>query len=551
MKFFKEYIITAIVGLLLAVVLIVSAKDEGNTLTNAKQRSYDDNWTVQIGKQEKFYKELPDTLPRKNNETKFILKKQLPQEIAHGDTVAFYMGHNVIHAYVDNEMVYSFNIPKDYEKTSKTPGTTWTFINLSSEYAGKTLTIELEPVYEDKAETLPDIIYGDSAKIVVDIITDRSLALFASILMFAIGLAIIIGLMYFQREFHVPDYLYWLGVFSIVVAFWSGIQTQIISLIYAQNVRGNQVAFIVFQMLLIPLVSFVKNFCEVEESKIYDGICVANVVILVVTTVLQFLGIRDYRETIWMAYVVYGIGFLWMLWIVGKRIVQGKKKERRRMIIQGLCLGELLFFVGYDMVRYLQCETVDSARLSRYALLAYIVIMLCIVFQNSIHLMRLGEQFENISKEARIDALTKLSNRTAFEHDLMSYEATQKSAAVMFDLNNLKYFNDTHGHATGDYYIIVCSEIIQDIFGMYGKVYRIGGDEFCAVTEGVTEEEFMELRRGMNDRIEALNGRFFENKMSVASGYAAYDKKSDHDIHDTIKRADQKMYECKAAMKGR
>lgn len=79
----------------------------------------------------------------------------------------------------------------------------------------------------------------------------------------------------------------------------------------------------------------------------------------------------------------------------------------------------------------------------------------------------------------------------------------------MFDLNNLKYFNDTHGHATGDYYIIVCSEIIQDIFGMYGKVYRIGGDEFCAVTEGVTEEEFMELRRGMNDRIEALNGRFF------------------------------------------
>lgn len=221
------------------------------------------------------------------------------------------------------------------------------------------------------------------------------------------------------------------------------------------------------------------------------------------------------------------------------------------MVIQGLCLGELLFFVGYDMVRYLQCETVDSARLSRYALLAYIVIMLCIVFQNSIHLMRLGEQFENISKEARIDALTKLSNRTAFEHDLMSYEATQKSAAVMFDLNNLKYFNDTHGHATGDYYIIVCSEIIQDIFGMYGKVYRIGGDEFCAVTEGVTEEEFMELRRGMNDRIEALNGRFFENKMSVASGYAAYDKKSDHDIHDTIKRADQKMYECKAAMKGR
>ena len=63
--------------------------------------------------------------------------------------------------------------------------------------------------------------------------------------------------------------------------------------------------------------------------------------------------------------------------------------------------------------------------------------------------------------------------------------------------------------------------------------------------------ETIEGYKGMIEWIEALNGRFIENKMSVASGYAAYDKKSDHDIHDTIKRADQKMYECKAAMKGR
>ena len=72
MKFFKEYIITAIVGLLLAVVLIVSAKDEGNTLTNAKQRRYNDNWVIRVGTEEKFYKQLPDTLPRKNNEKKLL-----------------------------------------------------------------------------------------------------------------------------------------------------------------------------------------------------------------------------------------------------------------------------------------------------------------------------------------------------------------------------------------------------------------------------------------------------------------------------------------------
>ena len=167
--------------------------------------------------------------------------------------------------------------------------------------------------------------------------------------------------------------------------------------------------------------------------------------------------------------------------------------------------------------------------------------------------LTLGDYIRNMIRSSGFD-VAGVHDKKSLEkklQQLQNADDTLNVGVMMFDLNNLKYFNDTHGHATGDYYIIVCSEIIQDIFGMYGKVYRIGGDEFCAVTEGVTEEEFMELRRGMNDRIEALNGRFFENKMSVASGYAAYDKKSDHDIHDTIKRADQKMYECKAAMKGR
>ena len=37
---------------------------------------------------------------------------------------------------------------------------------------------------------------------------------------------------------------------------------------------------------------------------------------------------------------------------------------------------------------------------------------------------------------------------------------------------------------------------------MYGKVYRIGGDEFCAVTEGVTEEEAEELRTEIEDKFD-------------------------------------------------
>ena len=217
----------------------------------------------------------------------------------------------------------------------------------------------------------------------------------------------------------------------------------------------------------------------------------------------------------------------------------------KNKVISKLCCLETTFYIVFLTILILHYKKGLGNR--TFALLIFLSFLGCAVS------LALRDYLKSLLRNADFD-VAGIHDKKSLEKELLKLQNADDTldiGVMMFDLNNLKYFNDTHGHATGDYYIIVCSEIIQDIFGMYGKVYRIGGDEFCAVTEGVTEEEFMELRRGMNDRIEALNGRFFENKMSVASGYAAYDKKSDHDIHDTIKRADQKMYECKAAMKGR
>lgn len=550
MKYFRTYIITVIIGILFIVTLSISTKDDGNTLTNARQIEYNDNWTVISKEGEKFYEKLP--LSVKNNaDVAITLEKKLPDKIENGDTIAFYMGHNIIHAYVEEELIYTFDVPKVYEKMSKTPGTTWNFINLASEDAGKTLRIELIPVYENTIEHMPDIVYGDRAKIVVEIITRQAVPMMISALLFCVGGAIVLCMIVFKEQLHAPAYMYWLGIFALVTSIWSMLQTQVFTLVYGQNIRGNQISFIVFQLLFIPLISYVKNFCEVEKDRVYDGLCIGSVGILLLTTVLQFAGIQDYRETIWLAYVLYAIGAIWMFVIVKKPLLKKIKKDSRPLKIQCVSLGILVFSIALDMINYLRWETVDAAKFSRVMFLFYIVIQICVVFEDSIKLIHLGEQFEVISKEALHDALTKLSNRNAFEKDLLGYQAKSESGAVMFDLNNLKYFNDVHGHAMGDYYIIVCSEIIQDIFGVYGKVYRIGGDEFCAVVESVDEEKFQELRRNMNDRIEALNGTFFEDQMSVATGYAGFDMAQDKDIHDTVKRADVMMYECKASMKNR
>ncbi len=120
---------------------------------------------------------------------------------------------------------------------------------------------------------------------------------------------------------------------------------------------------------------------------------------------------------------------------------------------------------------------------------------------------------------------------------------------VMFDLNNLKMMNDRYGHAVGDCYIINGSEIIRDVFGDLGEIYRIGGDEFCLISDMITEEVFEEKRKRMGDWMQSLQGSYIKGAMQIASGFAKYNRSKDLNLQDTIRRADERMYRCKRKQK--
>ena len=169
----------------------------------------------------------------------------------------------------------------------------------------------------------------------------------------------------------------------------------------------------------------------------------------------------------------------------------------------------------------------------------------------SIKLIQAGRHAEEILEEAGLDGLTYLKNRRSFESDL--YEIPQvkypQFGVVMFDLNNLKLVNDRYGHGVGDCYIINGSEIIRDVFGDMGEIYRIGGDEFCLISDSITEEVYEKNRKMMSDWIGSLQGAYVKDAMQIASGFAKYNRSKDLNLQDTIRRADERMYRCKRKQK--
>ena len=110
-------------------------------------------------------------------------------------------------------------------------------------------------------------------------------------------------------------------------------------------------------------------------------------------------------------------------------------------------------------------------------------------------------------------------------------------------------FNDKKGHDAGDVYIITAGTIIQNVFSPYGRVYRIGGDEFCVISKSLTYKKFLELRSTMEAQIDSQNTENDTIPMNISAGYAIYDASLDKTLNDTMKRADEEMYKRKEELK--
>ncbi|HSK24949.1 MAG TPA: diguanylate cyclase [Egicoccus sp.] len=100
---------------------------------------------------------------------------------------------------------------------------------------------------------------------------------------------------------------------------------------------------------------------------------------------------------------------------------------------------------------------------------------------------------------AYLDRLTGLGNRRAVDERLESVFADVRLATpvtvLLGDVNGLKEVNDERGHSEGDRLLRETAEILTREVARHpgGLAARIGGDEFCLVLEGVTEDEVQQI----------------------------------------------------------
>lgn len=554
-KILKLYSIQILFLALAIPLLLIFSKTETGRAGNIQCEEMRTGWSIlsEDGIVES-YEKLPEYVKTKGD-NEIVLQRTLGKIEPDYDTIGFFAFQQQIYVYLDGEEILRF-APEEGAK-SKTPGNGWKLIELQPEDEGKTFSIRVVQCYSKNKVMIPAIYMGTAEGIMSDYLKGSLPAVWFSVFGAAIGIIILIVCVMSGKNQMLGEGIPWLGLFVLFRGIWSAIEGNAYSFFFDNLLIFSQISYMCLKMCVVPLIMFDNKMFHNGKSKVLNTLAIISAADFWISCILQFTGLVDFADTIIVTRII-------MLVLGGYVTVNGVKdllaerqdkmrssEHRLTYIMHCVFMIAIIVTSLMDMYGYYFTNNPDVARYSRLSYIGYVLAVVMALLLDFMKLVFIGRQAEDIREEASMDAMTKLWNRASFEKDIdkPSPKKAKKMGIIMFDLNNLKLFNDSYGHDMGDYYIKVCSEVIRDSFSKWGNVYRIGGDEFCGIAENLSVQEFEKVKEEMELQIRQLRIPNYELHMEIASGFCIFDEGLDKTLRDTMKRADINMYERKQQMK--
>lgn len=162
------------------------------------------------------------------------------------------------------------------------------------------------------------------------------------------------------------------------------------------------------------------------------------------------------------------------------------------------------------------------------------------------------KQYKNIHQQSTRDVLTGLLNRRFLEETLGQEEAKfqrhrREFSIILIDIDHFKRFNDTYGHAAGDYVLQAVGGLLQHHVRQMDLVCRYGGEEMLILLPECGLGQAGEIAESIREKLAAMplsyEGRDL-GTVTASLGVACYPHHGATG-NETIKTADQCLYQAK------
>ena len=150
---------------------------------------------------------------------------------------------------------------------------------------------------------------------------------------------------------------------------------------------------------------------------------------------------------------------------------------------------------------------------------------------------------------AYLDELTQLANPAAYAARTKEMEKEASAeipcAVMIFDLDDFKHINDTRGHLFGNEVLKQTADFFRSAFPRENyEFFRIGGDEFLAISTGITPAD-------IEEKVQWINAMVVGEELicTCSCGSAMVDFSLEHPFERAFQQADKAMYIVKNAKK--
>jgi diguanylate cyclase (GGDEF)-like protein len=161
--------------------------------------------------------------------------------------------------------------------------------------------------------------------------------------------------------------------------------------------------------------------------------------------------------------------------------------------------------------------------------------------------LQLQELARDLRFQATTDPLTGLSNRLKFNQAIVtemsrSMRHETSLCLVLYDVDNFKTVNDTHGHQIGDKVLIELSRLVASLLRNTDLLARWGGEEFVILAPGSDGEKGYQAAERLRNAIEQVEFDAI-GKITCSFGVAQYVYGATAET--LISRADDALYRAK------
>ncbi len=538
---FVKRVIATIYGILMVFVVVV-----GFGYSNQDTAKYYENYIV-------FDKGwlnngLEIDLPYDNND-EFVIENTLPQ--VYGDQyLVLKCYYEDISVYVDGVEIYR-SLDNYLFGRSSNVGKKEAHILLKPEYSGKKVEAKIKlqnSLYG--AELYECYITTRSGYGIITLKTQMPAVILFVILVFSGIWEMLIGIHFILRKSLILrklsfEALFFAGLFSLLSGIWLICGTRLPMIIWGNNTGFAILEIVTFLLMPLAFLELIRavNFRVSVKDNILDGLIALTIAF---SFILCLAGIIEWGDIVLLGHIIDISLIALAAYYSYTSLKEEKRRSERKLIAAGNCLFLLVGVLALAMY----INNVDS----NYNILIIIGLMVYISTQVSLIYRRIGLKVEEeaelvqVKELAYTDELTKLNNRRYFYEEIESTKDRNllpDATVVYFDVNRLKYYNDTLGHDAGDELIKAAAECIKKAFGdnSTAVISRMGGDEFVAM--------FVASEKELKKRLELFykytsewKGQYVTN-VSVSVGTASLREYPNASVYELCKYADDKMYYAK------